>query len=103
MATFLVDRALPGLSVELLLEAQRCLREAVRRVSAGGEQVRYLRCTFLPGEQRCLCLFEADSASAVRRVNEIAQVPFRRIEPVQEYVFPGGPQAPERRTRREQP
>ncbi len=92
VATFLVDRVMPGLTTELLAEAQRLLHEAARRVSdslASAEGVRYVRCTFVAEEQRCLCLFEAPSAEVVRRVNDIAQVPFLRIQPASEYSAPG--------------
>lgn len=83
---------MPGLTAELLLEAQRLLHEAARRVSESGTSgagVRYVGCTFVPAEQRCLCLFEAPSAEAVRRVNDIAQVPFLKIQPALEYSAPG--------------
>jgi uncharacterized protein DUF4242 len=86
---FIVDRVIPGLTADLLAEAQRCLQEAVRRVSDGGEAVRYLRCTFIPDQQRCLDLFEAVSADEVRRVNDIAQVPFRWIGQASEDAEPG--------------
>ena len=89
MATFIVDRAMPGLTPELLVEAQRLLHQAARRFSAGAETVRYLRCTFLADEQRCICLFEAPNAEAVRRVNDMAQVPFRRVQPGTEFSAPG--------------
>lgn len=89
MATFIVDRVMPGLTPELLLEAQRLLHEAARRYSGGAQTVRYLRCTFLADEQRCICLFEAPSADAVRDVNDMAQVPFRRVQPGTEFSAPG--------------
>jgi hypothetical protein len=85
---FLVDRVVPGLTADVLAEAQRCLQEAVRRVAADGE-VRYLRCTFIAEQQRCLDLFEAASAEQVRRVSEIAQVPFRSIGQASENTAPG--------------
>ena len=93
---FLVDRTIPGITSELLVEAQKLLHNAAHRVSTTGETVRYLRCTFVPNEQRCICLFGARSAAAVRRVNEIAQVPFRRIESVIEFTTPGANQSTER-------
>ena len=86
---FLVDRVLPGMTAELLAEVQRCLQDAAGRVSGEGEAVRFLRCTFLPEEQRCLDLFDAASARAVQRVNDIAQVPFRWIGQASEYAAPG--------------
>ena len=86
---FIVDRVLPGLTPEALVETQRCLQEAVRRVSRSGEAVRYLRCTFIPEQQRCLDLFEAASAETVRNVNDIAQVPYRSIGEASEDTAPG--------------
>jgi hypothetical protein len=86
METFVVDRTVPGLTTQGLVEVQRLLREAARRVSETGERVRYLRCTLIPEQDRCLCVFEAESLSSVRRVNEIAQVPFGRIGRAAEFV-----------------
>lgn len=86
---FIVERVVPGLTAELLVEAQRCLQDAVRRVSHGGAVVRYLRCTFIPDQDRCLDLFEAVSTDDVRRVNDIAQVPYRRIGETYEAADPG--------------
>lgn len=80
---------MPGLTAELLAEVQRCLQEAVRRVSGDGDTVRYVRCTFIPDQQRCLDLFEAASAEDVRQVNDIAQVPFRSIGRASEDAEPG--------------
>ena len=69
---FIVDRTVPGMTEELLEEVHRLLHESARRVSSAGQAVRYLRCTYLPEENRCLCLFEADNPAAVRRANETA-------------------------------
>lgn len=89
MVTFLVDRTLPGMTEDLLAEAHRLLQEAARRVSSSGETVQYLRCIYLPHDGRCLCLFEASDEAAVVRVNETAQVPFRRITSAIEFRAPG--------------
>lgn len=76
---FMVDRALPDMTRELVAEVQRCLKEATQRVARGGAFVRYLRSTSIAEQQRCLDLFEAADATVVRQVNEIAQVPFQWI------------------------
>ena len=34
---------------------------------------------YAPGEQRCLCLFEAVGPDLVRSVNDIAQFPLARV------------------------
>ena len=50
-----------------------------QKSTTAGNPVRYVRSTFVPGEARCMCLFEAGSAAAVRDVNEAAGLPFTRI------------------------
>lgn len=79
MPMFIVDRDLLGLTAEALAEHGRCLQDATLRVVRGGLSVRYLRRTLIPGQGRCIDLFEADSAELVRQVNDIAQLPYRWI------------------------
>jgi len=43
--------------------------------------------TFLPGQSRCICIFESTSRELVRQVNETAQIPFTRIEPALDFNF----------------
>jgi hypothetical protein len=86
---FVVDRTLPGMTEAVLAELQRLLHEATRRMSSRGVAVRYLRCIYMPEDDRCICLFEADDPAAVRRVNEVAQIPFRRISSAIEFWAPG--------------
>jgi uncharacterized protein DUF4242 len=85
LAVFVADRTLPGMTQELLAEVQRLLHQATGRVSSTGRTVRYLQCLYFPDDDRCICVFEADDLETVRGVNEIAQVPFRRISPAIEY------------------
>ena len=88
-AVFVVERRLTGIDVDDLVTVHRALAESARRHSRRGERVRFLRCTFVPGSARCLCVFEGTSADLVRRVNEIAQVPFDGIERALEFQGPG--------------
>ncbi len=74
MAHFLVERTIAGLEREQVTAMQRALLLAAR-----GTGVRYARTTWLPGEGRCLCLFESADSDDVRRVNDVAQVPWARI------------------------
>ena len=89
MPMFIVDRVFPGLTEEVLAEAQRCLRDAVGRVAGHDGGVRYLRSTVIPDQERWLDLFEAGSADDVRHINDIAQVPFRWIGQALENPAPG--------------
>ena len=79
MPVFLVDRNLPGVTMEQLAAAQKAAIETSQRFTAEGKSVRYIRSTFVPGEAHCMCLFEAPNAALVREVNETAKIPFTRI------------------------
>jgi hypothetical protein len=79
MPVYLVERDLPGATMTQV----GALREAAQRscdaIAARGRPVRYLRSTFVPGESRCLCVFEAPNADLVQEVNEAAQLPYGRV------------------------
>jgi len=79
MAVYLVERQLPGVTMEQLGAAQQAAIETGKQFTADGKNVRYIRTTFVPGEASCMCLFEADSPDLVREVNEAANIPFTRI------------------------
>ena len=79
MAVYMVERELPGVSLDQLAAAQRAAIKTGERFTAEGKPVRYLRTTFVPGEARCLCLFEAANPELVKEANEAAQIPFARI------------------------
>jgi hypothetical protein len=87
-AVFVVGRRLTGFGVDELVTVHRALAESARRLSARGEPVRFVRCTFVPAAARCQCVFEGTSADLVRRVNEVAQVPFDGIERAIEFEGP---------------
>ena len=77
---FLVDWVLPTTSMSDVRAAQHALEEASRRMVSEGEPVRCLRSTYLPRQQRWICLFAADSAESVRKTHEMAQIPVRHVE-----------------------
>ncbi len=79
MGTFMVDRNLPGVTMDQLADAQKAAIETSKRFTEQGKPVRYIRSTFVPGEGHCMCLFEAPNAALVREVNETAKIPFTRI------------------------
>lgn len=79
MTVFAVERSLPGISLPALAGAQAAAIDAAARSSTGGVAVRYLRSVFQPGDGRCVCLFEAASAEAVRSVNDAAGLPYSAV------------------------
>lgn len=79
MPVFMVDRDLPGITDEQLAAAQQAAIRTSKDFTAKGRPVRYIRSTFVPGEARCMCLFEAATPELVREVNEVAEIPFTRV------------------------
>ena len=79
MGVYLVDRDLPGITHEQLVAVQQAEITASQQLATAGQRVRYLRSVFIPGEARCMCLFEADSEAAVAALNQAARLPFTRI------------------------
>jgi muconolactone delta-isomerase len=67
--------------MDQLAEAQKRAIQAGKELTAQGKDVKYIRSMFVPGESRCMCLFEAPNPENVREANERAQVPFTRIVP----------------------
>jgi len=79
MPVYMVERDLPGVKMEQLAAAQKRAIEVGKELTAQGKEVRYIRSTFVPGQNKCLCLFEAPNPENVREANERAQIPFTRI------------------------
>lgn len=79
MTVYMVDRELPGITMEQLAGAQKAAIETGRAMTAEGKDVRYIRSMFVPGESRCMCLFEASEAEHVRALNDSAGIPYTRI------------------------
>jgi hypothetical protein len=79
MSVYLVERSLKGIAMSDLAAAQQAAIATSKKFSAEGTPVRYIRSTFVPETGACMCLFEASGADAVKRVNEVAKIPFDRV------------------------
>ncbi len=79
MSVFMVDRDLPGITLEQLADAQKAAIETSRRFTEEGRPVRYIRTMYVPGEAHCMCLFEAGDACDVQDVNDEAGIPYTRV------------------------
>ncbi|BDG72166.1 nickel-binding protein [Roseomonas fluvialis] len=90
MTVYAVERSLPGVTMEALSGAQAAAIVAAGESTACGEPVRYVRSVFLPADARCVCLFEADSAEAVRRVNDAAGIPYSAVSEAMDLPAPPG-------------
>ncbi len=80
MAIYMVERNLPGITLDQLAAAQQAAIEKGQEFAANGKEVRYIRSIFVPGDSKCMCLFEATSPDLVKEVNEAAQIPFTQIK-----------------------
>ncbi len=79
MTVYMVERNLTGLTMDQLAGAQKAAIETSDKFTAEGKPVRYIRSTFVPGDARCMCLFESGSQELVRDVNVAANLPFKSI------------------------
>jgi hypothetical protein len=79
MTKYIVERYLPGITPDQLTAAAESAKSTTATMTQEGTPVQYLRSTFLPGEEKCFCLFEGPSADAVRTANDRAQIPYERI------------------------
>ena len=79
MAVYMVERSLPGITMEQLGAAQKAAIETGKRMTEAGQPVRYIRSTFVPQEAHCMCLFEASSPELVKRLNDEAKIPYTRV------------------------
>ena len=72
MSTYLVERYLPG-------RDRAWLEETLAQLSRNDADVSYLGSLYIRSDESCFCRFSASGAENVRRVNELAGVPFARI------------------------
>jgi Nickel responsive protein SCO4226-like len=79
MPVYMVERDLEGITMDQLGAAQKAAIETGKKLTGEGKQVRYIRSTFVPGEARCMCLFEAPSSQNVKELNDKANIPYTRI------------------------
>ena len=80
MPVYIVERNLPGITMDQLGAAQKAAIEKGQEFTANGKDVRYIRSIFVPGDSKCMCLFEATGPELVKQVNEEAQIPFTQIK-----------------------
>lgn len=79
MPKYMVERHLPGISIEQLTAAAGRAKATTAQMTEEGTPVRYLRSTFVPGEDKCFCLFEGPSEDAVIEANKRAEIPYQRV------------------------
>ncbi len=81
MAVFMVERNLKGISMDDLAGAQKAAIATAGEMTAGGDEISYIRSTFAPEDGRCMCLFDGQSEEQVRKLNDTAGLPYDRVVP----------------------
>ncbi len=79
MPKFMVERHLPGITADQLSAAATRAKTTTAQMTEEGTPIRYLRSTFIPGEDKCFCLFDGPSAESVEQANQRAEIPFERV------------------------
>jgi hypothetical protein len=79
MTVYMVERHLKGISMDELGNAQKAAITKAAEMTSQGTDVRYIRSTFAPGDGRCMCLFEANSAEDVKRLNDECKLPYDNV------------------------
>jgi hypothetical protein len=79
MPNYLVESYLPRGRAQELPRAVERARAAAELLAARGALVRHLRSTFLPEDELCLHLFDADSVALVREASRRAGITAERV------------------------
>ena len=79
MPTYLVESYVPRARAEELRDAAGHARIAASALAAEGRVVHYVRSTFLPLDEVCLYVLEAESAAVAGEALERAGISFERV------------------------
>jgi hypothetical protein len=90
MPSYLIESYLPRSRAAELPTVVARLRDATEALTAEGERVRHLRTTFLPSDELCFHLLEAEAAATVGEASRRAAIQPARV--VQ--ALPVAPEAP---------
>ena len=79
MHQYVVERHLANFTGEQVAAAAKRDKQTTLEMTREGTPVRYMRSIFIPGEDKCYCLFEGDSADSVLQANKRAELPVESI------------------------
>lgn len=79
MAQYMVERHLPNFPPDQLPGAAAAAKEKSAELSSEGQDVSYVRSTWVPEGDKCYCLFEGPSREAVEEVQKRAGLPYEKI------------------------
>jgi hypothetical protein len=79
MDQYLVELYLPRRDEAALADAAWRARVASEQVTSEGNHIRYLRTIFVPADEICFHLYEAQAADVVGEASLRARIPYERI------------------------
>ena len=79
MVQYMVERHLPGFPPDQLPGAAAAAKQKSAELSGEGQDVRYIRSTYVAEGEKCYCLFEGASREAVEEVQKRAGIPYEKI------------------------
>jgi hypothetical protein len=88
MSLYAVKRNLPGITMTELGQAQNLAIKVCKRVTDEGLPVKYIRSNYFPSNSTCICIFEANETSVVKKVNDEAPIPYDEITEVLDLPSP---------------
>jgi hypothetical protein len=93
---FLVESYLSAASAEDRAEIAARTRAAAAELALEGASLRYVEAIFVPEDEMCLLVYEADSAELVREAGRRAGIPCERV--LEAAAEGGSPEQQPRRT-----
>ena len=79
MPEFLIEQYVSRADTAAVERDARRARSAAEELSRKGTSVRYLRSIFVPDDETCFLLYEAESLGVVREAARLAGLPFEQI------------------------
>ena len=82
MSEYLLEFYVPRSAARAAVDDGESARSAAEELARAGTDIRFCRSIFLPSEETCFVLFEAESAEAVRDAARLANLPSDRVSAV---------------------
>ena len=79
MAEYLIETYVPRTDTDAVGRGGELARAAAEELLREGTAIRYLQAIFVPEDETCFYVYEADSADAVRAAAERASLPAARV------------------------
>ena len=75
----MVERHLPDFPPDQLPAAAAAAKGKSAELTSEGQDVTYVRSTYIPEGEKCYCLFEGESPETVEEVQKRAGLPYEKI------------------------